>query len=183
MTRERRNRSGQAHALTVLHPLQPGHDVQLAAHLDAVEGGDASPLARVPGTHFARWVVLSDVVFEGHGQRRRDSWGSPRLLFTSNFDGELDPYLDGLRTGLREDADAIWGHCSGYPGREDAGAFRSWFRSHQIESSLFFASYGDRTVDQVRADTGARSRLMTFALEAQGLSPEELQSRFRTEFG
>ena len=167
----------------MLHSVLPGRDVQLAAHLDGVRGGDASPLARVPGTHFARWVVMSDVVFQGAGQRRRDRWSTPRLLFTSNFDGDLDPYLDGLREGMGADADAIWGHCAGYPGRDDAAAFRAWFRSHQVESALFFAAYGDRTVAQVRADVDARQKLMAFALAAQGLPPEQLQARFREAFG
>jgi hypothetical protein len=180
--RHRRNRFGQAYGLTVMHSLLPGHDIELAGYLDGVQGGDASPLARVPGTHFARWVVMSDVVFQGAGQRRRDSWSAPRLLFTSSFDGELDAYLDGLREGMGEDADAIWEHCAGYPGRDEPAAFREWFHSHQIESSLFYAAYGDRTVEQVRADVDARARLMRFALQAQGLPAEELQERFRRDF-
>ena len=48
---ESRNRFGEAYGLTVMHPILPGHDVELAALLDEIPGGDASPLARVPGTH------------------------------------------------------------------------------------------------------------------------------------
>ena len=114
-----RNVSGQAYALTVLTPILDGHAAELTAHLDALPEGDASPLARVPGTHLGRWVVIDQVKYQGHGQRRRDSLDASRLLFTSNFDGELDPYLERLRTGLGEDADAIWGHCRGYPGHRD----------------------------------------------------------------
>jgi hypothetical protein len=178
---EGRNRFGDAYGLTVMHPILPGHDVELAALLDAIPDGDASPLARVPGTHVARWVVMSDVFLQ-QGQRRRDSWTSPRLLFTSNFDGDPEPYLESLRTSMPTEADEIWGHCAGYPGSGDAGAFRAWFRSHQIENSLFFAAYGDLTVAEVHRAVEARSRLMSFALEAQGLPAGELQERFRRTF-
>jgi len=179
--RERRNRFGQAYGLTVLTPVLPDRVSAIAAHLDTFGPEDASPLARVPGTHFARWVILDDVVYQG-GRQRRDALKAPRLLFTSNFDGPLDAYLEGLRTALGEDADAVWGHCAGYPGRTDAAAFAAWFRSHQVESALFFAAYGDQTVEQVHANLAQRTRLIEFAMAAQGLAPAELQARFQAEF-
>jgi hypothetical protein len=175
-----RNVSGQAYALTVLTPILDGHAAELTAHLDALPEGDASPLARVPGTHLGRWVVIDQVKYQGHGQRHRDALTASRLLFTSNFDGELDPYLEKLQTGLGEDADAIWGHCRGYPGR--GAGFAPWLKAHQIEAALFFAAYGDHTVEQVHANLDKRTRLIEFALEAQGLEPEELKSRFLERF-
>jgi hypothetical protein len=175
-----RNVSGQAYGLTVLTPILDGHAAQLAAHLDALPEGKDSPLARVPGTHLGRWVVIDNVKFQGHGQRRRDHLQASRLLFTSNFDGELDPYLEKLQTGLGEDADAIWGHCRGYPGR--GPGFAGWLKAHQLEAALFFAAYGDRTLEQVRADVDTRARLIAFALEAQGLPPDDLKARFLERF-
>ena len=177
-----RNVSGQAYALTVLTPILDGHAPELAAHLDSLPEGDASPLARVRGTHLGRWVMIDQVKYQGHGQRHRDSLAAPRLLFTSNFDGPLDPYLERLRTGLGEDADAIWGHCRGYPGHQDPAGFARWLRAHEIEAALFFAAYGGHTVEQVHADLDKRARLIEFALEAQGLEPQELQSRFLERF-
>jgi hypothetical protein len=173
---------GQARALTVLAPVQRGRESALASLLDGLPGGADSPLARVPGTHFARWVLLDQPVYEGPPQKR-DTWRASRLLFTSNFDGRLDHYLEGLRTGLGADGDAIFGHCTGYPGSGGgAGAYAAWMRHHHVPSALFFAAYGDQTVEQVRADLDARTGLMTFALEAQGLPPAELQRRFLERF-
>jgi hypothetical protein len=124
--------------------------------------------------------VIDQVKYQGHGQRHRDSLAAPRLLFTSNFDGDLDPYLEKLQTGLGEDADAIWGHCRGYPGR--GGGFAPWLKAHQLEAALFFAAYGGHTVEQVQANVDKRTRLIEFALEAQGLEPEQLKSRFLERF-
>jgi hypothetical protein len=182
VSHDERNRSGQAYGLTVLTPILEDRVSPLAAHLAALGPAEASPLARVPGTHFGRWVIVDDVVYEG-GRQRRDTLKSARLLFTSNFDGPLAPYLEALRTGLGDEADAIWGHCAGYPGRGDGGAFAGWLRAHQVESALFFSAYGEQTVAEVRRNLDARSRLMAFALEAQGLAPAELQARFRAELG
>lgn len=62
---DRYNRCGQAYGLTVLTPVTPSRESSLGRHLQALAAGDASPLARVPGTHFARWVLIGDVVYEG----------------------------------------------------------------------------------------------------------------------
>jgi len=176
-----RNRSGQACALTVLAPIRRGEESDLARHLDSLPSGDGSPLARVPGTHFARWVLIDDVVYEGAGQER-DALSAARLLFTSNHDGDPDAYLEALARSMGADADAIWGHCEGYPGSGDPRAFAAWMRAHAIESSLFFAAYGDQTLEQVRANLATRARVIEFALRAQGLSPDALAEEFRKDF-
>ncbi len=177
-----RNTNGQAYGLTVLTPIAQGRESDLVLALDGLEPGERSPLAQVPGTHFARWVVIDDVVYEGPPQRR-DHLDRGRLLFTSNFDGGLAAYLEGLRTGLGALADTIWGHCEGYPGSGDGPAFASYMRSHQVDSSLFFAAYGEHTVEEVRGSLAKRRRLAEFALGAQRLAPAELQAAFRREFG
>jgi hypothetical protein len=176
-----RNTSGQAYGLTVLTPILEGHESRLAQLLDGLASGASSPLARVPGTHFARWVVIGDVVLEEPDQTR-DHLALARLLFTSNFDGPVEPYLDALRIGLGEDADAIWGHCSAYPGHGDRAAFVRYMRMHQIESALFFAAYGERTVTDVQRSLAARRSVIDFALRAQGLDAAELQAAFREAF-
>lgn len=173
---------GQAYSLTVLTPIVAESESRLVHTLDTLAPGEQSPLAQVPGTHFARWVVISDVVYEGAPQRR-DHLDLGRLLFTSNFDGELGPYIESLRVGLGAHADAIWSHCVGYPGSADAEGFASYLRAHQIKSSLFFAAYGDRTVEQVKSALAARRDLTEFALDAQGMDPAALQAAFRGKFG
>jgi len=175
-----RNVSGQAYALTALTPILDGHAAELTAHLDALPEGEDSPLARVPGTHLGRWVVIDEVKHQGHGQRHRDHLSASRLLFTSNFDGELDPYLEKLQAGLGEDADAIWGHCRGYPGR--GPRFAPWLKAHQLEAALFFAAYGGHTLEQVHANVAKRRQLIEFALDAQRLDAEQLKSRFLEAF-
>jgi hypothetical protein len=176
------NTSGQAYGLTVLTPIRQGHESALVRYLGALQSGAASPLAGVPGTHFARWVVIDDVVFEGGGQSR-DHLKLARLLFTSNFDGTVERYLEGLRTGLGEAADDIWSHCVGYPGMQEPGAFAAYLRAHQIESSLFFSAYGDRTVSEVVGSLELRHQVIAFALRSQGVAPAELQAAFREQFG
>ena len=78
------NISGQAYSLTVITPIIDGHETELAHYLNGLQSGDQSPLAGVHGTHFARWVVIDDVVYEGPDQGQREHLAHPRLLFTRN---------------------------------------------------------------------------------------------------
>ena len=176
-----RNVSGQAYALSVLAPIADGQADALAAKLDALAEGEASPLARVPGTHIARWVVIRDVIYQGQGQRKRDRL-TPRLLFSSNHDGEVGAYLEGLRTGMAEEADAIWGHCRGYPGHADGPAFAAWMRAHMLEAALFFAAYGGMTVEQVQDNLARRRALLELVIDGQGMPPADLKKRFMETF-
>ena len=176
-----RNVSGQAYALSVLTPILPGHEDALVAHLEALGEGDASPLARVPGTHIARWVVIPDVIHQGAGQRKRDTL-TPRLLFSSNHDGDVGAYLEGLRTGMGADADAVWSHCRGYPGHDDGPGFAAWMRAHMLEAALFFAAYGGMTVEQVLANLDRRRKLLDLVMASQGARGADLKTRFMDAF-
>jgi hypothetical protein len=166
--------------LTVLAPIVEGREDALTRHLDGLPGGDGSPLARVPGTHFARWVVIPDVIHQGAGQPR-DHLQASRLLFSSSFDGPLAPYLEALRTGLGAEADTIWGHCRGYPGHRESSAFARWMRAHRLVSALSFAAH-DKTVGEVHSNLELRTRLIDFALDGRELPPEQLRSGFRERF-
>ena len=175
-----RNVSGQAYALSVLTPIIEGHLDELRAHLDGLAEGDASPLARVPGTHIARWVVIEDVMYQ-EGQPKRDRL-PPRLLFSSNHDGDVGVYLEQLRTGMGDDADAIWGHCRGYPGHEDGPGFAAWMRAYMLEAALFFAAYGGMTVEQVQDNLARRRALLELVIAGQGMPPDDLKARFMETF-
>ena len=173
--------SGQAYALTVFTPIRDGHEEALRAYLASLPGQGDSPLARLGTTHFARWLVLSDFVYQGPPQER-DSLRSPYLVFTSNFDGDRDTYLEAMAQLMPVEADAIWSHCVGYPGTDEPAAFARYLAHNQLGTTFFVAAYPDSTVSQVRDAVATRARLTAFAIEAQSLPRHELREAFRARF-
>lgn len=176
---EGRNRVGGAYALTTMAPLIAGHEDAAQAYVDALELGCESPLARLDQLHLSRIQLFRELVYQGAPQVPT-ALRSSYLVFTSSFDGALDPYLDALAEHVPE-ADEWWGHCVGYPGRGDRAAFRAWIRARKVDTNLFASAYPHASVQDVREALALRERVVAFAADAQGLDPAALQQRFLAE--
>jgi hypothetical protein len=179
---EGRNQVGGAYSLTVFAPILEGHEDAVQAVIEALPVGADSPLARLGGLHFSRLQIFRELVHQGDRQRKRDRLRSSQLVFTSTFDGELDPYLDAICARLGAAADAWWEHCAGYPGTADRAAFRRYIRDHQVDSSLFASAHPNASVARVRDSLDLRERIVDFAAAAQGLDAAALQAGFRERF-
>lgn len=165
------NRVGVAYSLTVIAPIVAGREAEAR---EAIEVLPADFLAGLSNLHFSRIHVISDLVFQGPKQRWRDELRASHLVFTSTFDGELEPYLEAVRPV----ADTWWQFCVGYPGED----FVTWVREHQLDSALFASAHPEATVGGVLESLALRDRIIDFAIEARALEPAELQRRFREEF-
>jgi len=177
-----RNRVGGAYSLTVFAPILAGHEDAVQSVIEGLPVGAGSPLARLDGLHFSRLQIFRELVHQGDAQRRRDRLRSSQLVFTSTFDGELDPYLDAVCERLGAEADGWWAHCAGYPGSADPAAFKRYIRDHQVDSSLFASAHPNATVARVCESLELRERIVDFAAGAHGLGAAELQAVFRERF-
>jgi hypothetical protein len=155
---------GQSRALTVLTPVKD--EGSLRAALGRIPDEERSPLARLPGTHFGRWVVMPDL---GDG---------PQLLFSATHDKSDDDYLQQIAAHMADEADEIWGQCEGYPGAADRGAFVDYLKRHRVRTNLFVSAYPRATLDEVLEGLDLRRRLGDFAPRAQSMDPEQLRAEF-----
>lgn len=172
------NQAGEAYAFMAITPILKGREAQLRAYLEALTQ-TTSPFARLTQTHFARWVILSDWV-DDPSQPHKDHLDSEYLIFTSNFTGSLEPYLDEL-CGLPE-AEAVWSHCAAGPTPAAGAPLKAYLLHNQIDIGFFVASYDDASVAKVKACLALREQLIAFAVRSQGMDPATLQSAFQAEF-
>ncbi len=178
------NVSGQAYAFLSMTPVRPGEEQPLATYLRGLRERGRGPLAKLPRTHMGRFVIVPDF-------RNDPTWKQPReehldlhyLIFTSNFDGDLDSYLDELCEKLAPEAKEIWGRCVGCPASAKGAELKRYLKHNQINTGLFFAAYGKATVGDVMHALRQRERMIDFAIAAQGLEPEALQQQFLAQFG
>jgi hypothetical protein len=123
-----------------------------------------SPFSRCTKTHFARIVVLDDVIFNGRTPDNAlvtaiedadptvpkpvDSLLGPYLLFTADFDApqgiaaELRDWLRGVWTNMRLDLDPVFEHCFQYRIKvSDADSFADYIMAHQLDTTMPFNDY------------------------------------------
>jgi hypothetical protein len=176
------NSNGQAYAFMALTPVLPGRLPVLRARLGGLPAGERSPLARTETTHFARWMILTDLVYQGPPQLP-DHPRSPYLIFISNFDGDRDRYLTDLLRVMPDEAEDIWSNCVGWPGARDLPAAVAYLRHNQIRTTFFVSAYPQATVAEVRRSLRLRRRLASFAVAAQSMDASTLRQEFIARFG
>jgi hypothetical protein len=177
------NQSGSVYGLTVLSPILndehavPSHDLQIRKYLAALPTGADSPFAIAPGTHLARLVVMDDVVYVGM-PACEEHLKSKYLVFESNCDGDLDTYLKGLATKIPQHLDAIWSHCTGYPGAGDVTAFLRYMKACQLQTTFFFAAVNDKSVTDTLIALQTQRAVADFIATHQGMDPAHIQREF-----
>jgi hypothetical protein len=177
------NVAGRTYSLMILTPIQEGEEDALRAYLEGLPRDD-SPLARLPRTHMARLLIVPPELPVPPGRKDLDDpLGGAYLLFTSNFDGGLDSYLQELVTALAPEAEAIWGRCIGCPRPAEGAALKAYLGRNQLQSGVVFAAYGDASAADVRRALDKRERLQAFVIGAQDMTPAKRRKAFLKEFG
>lgn len=96
-------------------------------------------LARVQTIHFARWVLLDD---------------KSRVLFTSNYDGGHQAYMDDFINKVAWGLNVIFSNGVGWPktdwllhrGARREELFKFFQRRHQLESQVWYKAYPGLTL-------------------------------------
>ena len=172
------NQSGTVYGLTLLCPIlmdehaSPSHDLQIRETLAALPRGGDSPFARAPGTHLARLVVMDDVIFVG-SPAHEEHLNSKYLIFETNCDDDAAQYFSLLARSIPETLDAVWSHCTGYPGAADVSRFVAYMQSCQIETTFFFAAVNDKTVPQTLAALGTQRAVADLIARHPGCAPTQ----------
>src|SRR5215471_5578083 len=178
------NVSGSVYGLTVLSPIiddpaaDISHDCAIRNYLATVPNGHHSPFAKVSSTHICRLVVMDDVIYVGT-PAKEDHLNSKYLVFESNFDGELEPYLTRMAKEIPDVVESVWGHCIGYPGLRDVNAFIAYMKKCQLTTTFYFADVNNHTVQSTLRALKVQASVADFIAKHQGKSPAEIQAAFR----
>ncbi|HEX2526452.1 MAG TPA: hypothetical protein VHL31_09170 [Geminicoccus sp.] len=125
-----------------------------------------SPFARHLGTHFARFVVIDNVVYNGRirvnaiwaaftgakalDAQKADRLSRPYLLFAVDFDArtgdedEVKRYLTDLWNVMPVELCKVFRHCDGFAIDSDASMFVAYILRCRIETTMPFNDYGWR---------------------------------------
>lgn len=173
-----------AAGLTVLCPIINGNDgqqsyaMQIREHLQDLPLDENSPMAKIPNTYLCRFYVLNDVFYEG-APAIEEHLKSKYLVFSTNYYGGLEDYLEGLWKNADDKLKAIWRHCVEFGKVRTPADFVEYMKKCQVKNHLFFnGSTGDSLAEQLKT-LYLKQEFSRFAYENQGKKPEELQIAFK----
>jgi hypothetical protein len=181
------NKSGNAYGLTLLCPIMQGGPADAAGQtyaslmryqLQKLGCNSASPLALVPNTYLARFYVLNDVSFQGK-PAHLDHLKSDYLVFSSNFHGELEPYLTGLWEAVGSQVSVFMRNCVGFDAVSDCASFIAYVKKCQVTTTFFFVGSTDESLEEQLKGLYLKQEFSKFVFENQGRNPAELQAAFR----
>ena len=124
-------------------------------------------LVGVKTIHFARWVFLDD---------------RKQLVFTSNYDGSLESYMDDFIDKLAWGLNAVFSNGVGYPrtswllrqGARDEPRFKNFLRVHQAPTQVWYSAYPELTARNLQNNAllraGAVGRRWTRTRRRHGCS-------------
>ena len=153
--------------LTVVAPVRAGAEERLRGALRPIgddirgtrlQGAGPRPHIDFCGSrnlHFARFALLDDP---------ERGPGRTRLLFSSNYDGDLDLHLREL-VAATSDLDAVWGCCEGFTG---AARFGDFIRAHQCQAEAFYIAFRGESAARIREYAALRRRSQSLLDEAAG---------------
>ena len=180
------NKFGNSYGLTTLCPLINGHQQhtsfdKITRHrIQLLEENSGSPFARIPDTYFARLFILNDVFFEQGNHVARDHLQSKYLVFTSNFHGDLEPYLQGMWNNAEADIRHIWQYAVAFDKVQNAADFIRYIKRCQLTTTLFFNGSTDDSLQQQLKSLYVKQAFTEFALQHQGKPVAELRAAFKT---
>jgi len=179
------NRCGDSYAVTLITPIEPGKTDDLARVLRGFGTRERSPLAKLPGVHCARWVIIDHLHTDWPGAPKTlPRLRSDYLLFSADLMSSAsrarelpEAFFRDLLTHIRDEVGAVWSHCRGFPGATRSDACVSYLAASRIDMGLYYAAYPDATVDQIRHALWVRGKLGEFVLEHQcaGAAAAELK--------
>jgi hypothetical protein len=177
------NQNGKVYGLTLLCPIihdeaaVPSHDLQIRDYLAQLPTGADSPFALAPGTHLARLVVMDDVIDVG-APSCEEHLKSKYLIFETNCDADLDAYMTALARAIPQQLDAIWSHCTNYPGAANPTPFLTYMKACQIETTFFFAATSDKSRNETLTALQTQRAVSDFITSHQGMESSQLQREF-----
>ena len=139
--------TGKISALTAITKIVSGHADALRKTLQGLTAANGGKIASLGTIHIVRWVMFDD---------------DTRLLFATNFDGDVEDYMRDFAERAPEGIDAIWGHCEGYPGARDYPKLRDYILGSAIETTGYYCAYPNSTVADINKALDWKAKFDTF---------------------
>ncbi len=129
--------------------------------------------------HYARWLVIDYDIEKGVSKMG----DMPKLVFSSNFDGEIEQQVKDLCTTAADIMDAVFECCEGYPPKNERTVEKriAYLNKHRVPPSAFYRGAPMRTLSQIKNENRLRDFIRNFldAKQWNNYSAKEVQQEIK----
>ncbi|MGC2224928.1 MAG: hypothetical protein WA624_22470 [Methylocella sp.] len=173
------NVAGKAYVMNALTPMRPW--LTWFERLNYM-GARAIPsiLAPLLGLlfiHFARWVIIKRDQWPDLGQGKQQL-RNDYLLFSSNFNGTWDQYLDAFSDGNPTGADLAWISSTKFPHSIPSTPFKDYIRVNQVDTDYYYNATPGAAQRDIKAALRVRRAILTLAQQHAVLTPVDFQKAY-----
>ena len=151
--------------LTIIAPVKQDRLEQLFKTLHQInyyvdQEMPVSSFETIGTIHFARWLVIdySPSTFEAFNK------DFPKLVFSTNFDGEIHQQVKDLCEKASDIIDQLYEHCEGYPASSERNVESrvEYLNRYMIRPSAFYRGAPGRSLQQIRQEDQLHIKLREF---------------------
>jgi len=135
------------------------------------------PLRQLSFIHFARWNLVSRIPFNGPPQLK-ERLNYTYLLFTSNFNGTWDQYIDAFSYTVSRQMSLIWGSSYGFPGPMPVQPFKDYIRRNEFLANHYYSAYPGSSTTVILSALELTRQFEIFKNEVAHATPDEFQKKY-----
>lgn len=153
------------YALTLNVPILDDKIDSLKTVLSDQKSALKKALESIGTIHYARWVIIDKHEIDGEEL-------AAQLVFSSNFDGDIDQHIQDLDTYLGDLLDAVYENCEGYTSHDRL----QFLKKIRIKEAAFYQGSPGRTVGQIKQERQLRNKCLEVinATDWTGKSAKEI---------
>lgn len=130
--------------------------------------------------HYARWVILRPRDFPRLSPHQpEENLKHTYMFFFSNFNGSWDQYVDSFSSSISEGLDLLWYRNIRWPKSLPMLPFHRYITDNQVWTNHYYNAYPMASSNDVKSAMRVKQRLIAFAAETRGCSPDDFTARYR----
>jgi hypothetical protein len=173
------NVAGKADIMNVVTPMRPWLTwiQRLSYRVSRANPILLGPLLGLQFIHFARWAIVKRDQWPDLGQGKQ-KLQNDYLLFSSNFNGTWDQYLDAFSDAAPVATDAAWISSTKFPHSIPSTPFRDYVRLNQIDADYYYNATPGAAQRDIKAALRVRRAILAMAKQHASLTPADFQKAY-----
>jgi hypothetical protein len=173
------NVAGKAYVMNVVTPMRPSLTwIQRLAYMATrALPSTLKGLLGLSFIHFGRWAIVKRKQWPDYGQGRQ-KLRNDYLLFSSNFNGTWDQYLDAFSDGIPTGVDLYWFSSTKFPHSIPSTPFKDYIRVNQIDTDYYYNATPGAAQTDIAAALRVWRAIRALAQQPDSLTPEQFQKAY-----